>query len=277
LNRKRGAAVGDPWRLVVAIRPLAGSARLRAAGPPTHGAGKEHTMMRSIAALFSVFALGACVHEKVLEPAAGAELAPGNNHDVAEASAAGVTIKVSGDSWKGDPQDLGTLFTPVRVTLENHSGKTLRVSYRDFSLAGGSGFNYAAIPPMKAKGTLSARETPSTPRLQMAGWEHRRFFVAPHYSYLYPGVAPWSGPFAYDPFYYDNFYARWPEKLPTQDMLSEALPEGVVQDGGSVSGFVYFQSVTKRESAVQFDMNLVDASDGQTFGVVAIPFQTKQG
>ena len=57
-------------------------------------------------------------------------------------------------------------------------------------------------------------------------------------------------------------------------MLSEALPEGVVQDGGSVSGFVYFQSVTGRESAVQFEMNLVDASGGEAFGVIAIPFQT---
>jgi hypothetical protein len=59
--------------------------------------------------------------------------------------------------------------------------------------------------------------------------------------------------------------------------LLEALPEGAVQDGGSVSGFVYFQSVTGRESAVQFKLNLADASDGQTFGVLAIPFQTKQG
>jgi hypothetical protein len=232
-------------------------------------------MMRPIAALLSVFALEACAHEKVLEPAAGTPLAPGRQN-VAEMSAAGVIVKVSGDSWKGDPQDLGNLFTPVRVTIENQSGKTLRVSYRDFSLSGASGFQYAAIPPMKARGTLSARETPSSPSLQLAGWEHERFSIAPHYSYLYPGLAMWPGPFAYDPFYYDGFYGRWPERLPTQDMLSEALPEGVVQDGGRVAGFVYFQSVTGRESAVQFDMKLVDASDGQPFGLVAIPFQTTQ-
>ena len=233
-------------------------------------------MMRPIAVLLSVFALEACVHAKVLEPATGAALAPGRLN-VAEASAAGVAVKVAGDSWKGDPQDLGTLFTPVRVTLEDHSGKTLHISYRDFSLAGGSGFNYAAIPPMKARGTLSAREAPSSPSLRMAGWEHRGFFVAPHYSYLYPGIEPWAGPFAYDPLYYDGSYARWPERLPTKDMISEALPEGAVQDGGSVSGFVYFQSVTGRESAVRFEMNLVDASDGHAFAVLSIPFQTTQG
>ena len=227
-------------------------------------------MTRSIAAVLSVLALEACATGKVLEPAAGAALAPGRQN-VAEASVAGVTVKVTGDSWRGDPKDLGALFTPVRVTLENHSGKTVRVSYRDFTLAGGGGFHYAAIPPMKARGTLSAGEAP---RLQMARWEHRGFYVAPHYSYLYPGIEPWGGPFGYDPLFYDRSYARWPEKLPTQDMLSEALPEGAVQDGGSVSGFVYFQSVTGRESAVQFEMNVVDANNGQPFGAVAIPFQT---
>lgn len=232
-------------------------------------------MTRSIAVLLSVFALGACATSKVLEPAAGASLAPGHQN-VAEMSANGVTIEVAGDSWKGDPQNLGTLFTPVRVAIENQSGKTLRVSYRDFSLSGASGFIYAAIPPLKAKGTLGMREVQSAPKLQLAGWEHRRFYIAPHYSYLYPGLDPWAGPFAYDPFYYDRFYSNWPERLPTQDMLSEALPEGALQDGGSVAGFVYFQSVTGRESAVKFQMTLVDASDGKSFGLIAIPFQTTQ-
>jgi hypothetical protein len=232
-------------------------------------------MMRSTAAVLSLIALGACAHERVLEPAAGASLAPGRPK-VAEVSAAGVTVKVNGDAWKGDPQDLGTLFTPVRVTIENQSGKTLRVSYRDFSLAGARGFHYAAIPPIKARGTLSALEAPAAPRLQMAGWEHDRFRIAPHYSYLYPGIAPWAGPFGYDPLYYDRYYARWPEHLPTQDMLSEALPEGAVQDKGSVAGFVYFQSVTGREPSVQFHMTLVDAGDGQPFGSIAIPFETTQ-
>lgn len=230
-------------------------------------------MRVSIAALVSMFALGACVHDRVLEPAASATLEPGRRN-VAEGSVGGVALRVIGDAWKGDPQDLGKLFTPVRVTIENHSGRTVRVSYRDFSLAGASGFRYAAIPPIKARGTLSAAEAPP-PLLQPARWEHRGFYVAPHYSHLYPGLAPWPGVFAYDPLWYDSIYARWPERLPTQDMISEALPEGVVQDGGSVSGFVYFQSVTSRESAVQFEMSLVDGSSDQQLGVVTIPFTTK--
>src|SRR5438128_5385747 len=118
-RRGGGGRYLAPRRRDPAARRICGASRGRVPYPPDmKGA---HTMMRSIAALLSVFALEACVHEKVLEPATGAALAPGLP-DVAEATAAGVSVKVTGDSWKGDPQDLGTLFTPVRVTLENHSG-----------------------------------------------------------------------------------------------------------------------------------------------------------
>jgi hypothetical protein len=233
-------------------------------------------MMRPLAVVLSVLAVQACAHEQVLEPAAGAALVPGREN-VAETVAAGVTVMVSGDSWKGDPRNLDSLFTPVRVTLENHSGKTLRVNYRDFSLAGASGFHYPAISPIEAHGGLSSREAPSSPSLRRAGWEHEGFYLAPQYSYAYPGLGVWSGPFAYEPPDYGGFYARWPERLPTRDILSEALPEGVVQDGGRVAGFVYFRRVTARESAVEFELTLADASDGKAFALVAIPFQTTQG
>jgi len=127
-------------------------------------------MMRSIAATLSLLALEACVHEQVLEPAAGASLAPGR--------------------------------------------------------------------PVSANAPSSASSRP-------AEWDYDRF-------------------------------ANWPERLPTQEMLPEALPEGVVENGGSVAGVIYFESVTGRESAADLEMTLVDPNDGQTFGRVAIPFQVRK-
>jgi len=208
--------------------------------------------IRSVAALLSVFAFEGCAHEKVLEPAAGASLAPGSK-DVAETAVAGVTVEVSGDSWQGDPQNLGTLFTPVRVTLRNESGKALRVSYQDFKLSGASGTEYAAITPDEARGSLAV-----APQSPYAGFE------------LDPmGV---MGPQPID----DAYYGSSPEQLPTPDMISQALPEGLVQDGGNVTGFLYFPSVTGSEPAVELDMTLSDASDGEAFGHIAIPFQTSE-
>jgi len=66
-------------------------------------------MMRSIAAMLCPLALEACVHEQVLEPAAGASLAP-DRQDVAETAAAGVTVKVARDSLKRGPGVPGQSF-----------------------------------------------------------------------------------------------------------------------------------------------------------------------
>ena len=208
--------------------------------------------IRPVAALLSVFAFEACAHERVLEPAAGASLAPGRQ-DVAEAVVAGVTLEVSGDSWQGDPQNLGSLFTPVRVTLRNESGKALRVSYQDFKLSGASGTEYAAMTPDEARGSLAV-----APQSPYAGFERDPMGV--------------MGPRPID----DAYYGSSPERLPTPDMLSQALPEGMVQDGEDVTGFLYFPSVTGTEHAVELDMTLSDATDGQAFGRIAIPFQTSE-
>jgi hypothetical protein len=106
---------------------------------------------------------------------------------------------------------------------------------------------------------------------------HHRFYVAPYFGWLYPGFGPWPyGTWAYDPFYYDRWYGYWPPALPSQDMLEEALPEGAVADGGSVSGYVYFQMPEGSERRVDFEMALVDAKTGQQFGTVRIPFVAEQ-
>src|ERR1700687_1340157 len=76
----------------------------------------------------------ACATTPVLKPAPGDTLAPGTR-DLVQANVAGVSVLVSGDAWKGDPPDLGQVFTPVLVTIQNHSGKTVRVSYADFTLS----------------------------------------------------------------------------------------------------------------------------------------------
>jgi hypothetical protein len=55
-------------------------------------------------------------------------------------------------------------------------------------------------------------------------------------------------------------------------MLSKGLPEGVVQNNGTIAGFVYFKGVGNQESNVTFAMNLADATNGQSFGQVSIPF-----
>jgi len=247
--------------------------------------------------LLGSLGIAGCATTPVLKPAPGDTLAAGKPNTV-QADVAGVVVLIDGNAWNGDPSNLGELFTPVMVTIQNNSGKSVRVSYPDFNLSSSNGFTSAAIPPMKAKGQISrADPTPSAVPVQLAvyepeqtgrgalsgriqlaafeherGFHHDRFLVAPHFSSFYPGWEAWPYAYPYDPFYYDSLYASWPEKLPTQDMLSKALPEGVVQNNGMVSGFVYFKGVGSQETSVTFVMNIADASNGESIGQVKVPF-----
>ncbi len=241
--------------------------------------------------------LGAgCVAEPELLPAPQATLAPGTT-DVALANVAGVAIWADGRVWDGDPLSLPQVLTPVRVGLDNHSGHTLRIAYRSFTLVGDSGFHYAALPPFSIHGEVSevtrasvpavlastaaepanppvarpppprpARVVPVHPR-----YPPRGFHVAYPYRVYYPGFGWWPHPWAWDPLYYGYWYAYWPRPLPSQDMLERALPEGVLDDGGSMSGYLYFQRVT-RESKVRLEVELRDAADNEIVGTAALPF-----
>ncbi len=218
----------------------------------------------------SLLLLSSCAHSPELRPDPLVPRAPGSEK-TALVGVAGVRVAVAPDAWKGDPNNLAEVFTPLYVTLENASGKPVRVSYADFALSGASGFRYAAIPPLSAKGTVVSQVAPVPSRFYAD-----RFFIAQHYWPYYPGYSPWTYPFPYDPLYFDRYYGYWTEPLPTRDMLAEALPEGAIQDRGRVAGFLYFQSVVTKESQATFEMSLVDASNGQSFGKVTIPFVVKR-
>ena len=126
----------------------------------------------------------------------------------------------------------------------------------DAGLAGGSGLEPLAGP-------------------YQPGFGYDGFFVSPTYGPAWTGLSPWAGPFAADPLYYDTFHARWPVELPTASMVATALPEGVIEPGGSVSGFLFFEDVPEEVERVTFRMDLVNADTGESFGGLRIPFIPK--
>lgn len=59
--------------------------------------------------------------------------------------------------------------------------------------------------------------------------------------------------------------------LPSVDMLQKALPEGVLDPGGRITGFVYFEEL--RDGArIDFTIRLFDAVTGESFGALELPF-----
>ena len=223
--------------------------------------------------------MAGCIPETRLQPRPDARSLAGDT-STAVAEAQGVRLIADGYSWEGNPGNLERRLTPVEIRVENHSGRTLSIRYELFDLVGESRFRYSALSTLDME---EAREDGPVcvagyvPRYSMrlqAGWGPRRGWGA-----RYPWRPWWPSPFYdpfYDPYYGPAPYVRCEEPLPTEDMMDRALPEGSLENGGTVAGFLYFQGVADRERQVILLARLVDASTGEPFGELRIPFQVRR-
>jgi hypothetical protein len=223
-----------------------------------------------------------CVTETKLQPSPLAQTTQGG---AAVAEAEGVRLVADGDAWKGRPSDLERIVTPVEVRLENQSGRPLRIQYDFFALKGASQFQYAALSPFELRDEglgVGGSGDAGNVQLQVgvnvgAPWGWRSGPFVGSYSWG-PWGRGWYDPFYdpwYDPFFggpYASGYWNAPEPLPTRDMLRRALPEGTLEPGGTVTGFLYFQDVSEREGSVTLQARLVDARTGEQFATLSIPF-----
>jgi hypothetical protein len=211
-------------------------------------------------------ALEACVHAPRLEPAAELAEAPGPGAG-ALVTVAGVAVEVRAHAWASRPLDLEDEVTPLFVRIANGSERPLRIRYEEFVLDGEGDQSWVALPPYSVEGkvetAVAAEKRPSS-----------GFYVAPHAARTYPGLPPYSGPFPHDPLYYGRYpwSAQRTVELPTREMLVAALPEGVVEPGATVDGFLYFQKLPAGIPGVTFEFDLVDAATGASFGTIRLPF-----
>jgi hypothetical protein len=153
----------------------------------------------------------------------------------------------------------------LHVTVENASAVAIQIRYRYFTLTSQDGLQAPAVPPMSI-------QRPGTNVIAVApGFRAHRFLLLRPYGPYYPAFPLWDGPFDWDPFFYDQLYATWQPPLPTPDMINQALPEGVLQPGGHVSGFLYFRKLRQSEGRVIFAHEVVDAETRQRIATIRIP------
>ena len=232
-------------------------------------ASSTHRGSLGLIALVAVSALGlAACASRQLVPAPGAQLMPGRN-DTAAAQSDGVRTTVQSQAWSGSPTTLPQQITPLKVTVVNEGTRPVRINYDDFTLTGSSGFTYSALPPYEITG--SAREPVSVPRFAYSG-----FYVAPFYRRYYPGVPVWASPWRYNRYYYSRVWAEWPVQLPTRDMRDKAIPAGVLQPGGRVSGFLYFPKLPRETTSVTFKQSVIDSGTQEALAEVEVPFMYKR-
>ncbi|HEX3904235.1 MAG TPA: hypothetical protein VH853_15460 [Polyangia bacterium] len=233
--------------------------------------GDTETTSRRVFVLLSALCLAglSCAEGRML-PAASAHTVPGAPAAGAE-EVEGVRVSAEGDDWDAAPVDLSTRFTPVKVRIVNHSGAPARIEYQEFTLVGGHGHVYRAIPvvpldhptPVDGDGTINPIYAGSN------------FFVAPRYHDVYPTFAAWPHPLVRDDAPSDGRGQRWGGGLPTRAMRRMGLPEGVLADGGEISGFLYFEDATKRESRLTFRAEIDDEQQGDQLAEIKIPFRVQ--
>jgi hypothetical protein len=64
------------------------------------------------------------------------------------------------------------------------------------------------------------------------------------------------------------------ERLPTPEMVGAALPEGVLNPGGYISGWLYFEKVDDDESRVQLRASMRNIEE-EPIARLTVPFATK--
>jgi hypothetical protein len=211
-----------------------------------------------------------CAQGKLL-PAASAHVVPGAPEAAAE-EIQGLRVSADGDDWTGPPVDLSTRLTPVKVRIVNHSGAPAVIEYERFRLIGGHGHVYRAIPPIPVDHRTPLDRVGTIVPVYAAS----NFYVAPRLHDIYPTLAAWSRPLARDEGAPSTgLYRLWSEDLPTRAMQRMSLPEGVLADGGEISGFLFFENATKRESRLIFRADIDDEEHGDRLAKIEIPFRVQ--
>jgi hypothetical protein len=238
-----------------------------------------------ISATLLSFALPAasCVHVVEVTPAANAQHIPGMKN-AAFNEAGGIRVSARTDAWHGDPPDLREVLTPVEVAVENHGNHRIRIVYSDFGVITPNGYRLSALPAynLKPEQPSAARQMDAHVVLAEAHSTDQdtavqQGSVAPRNAQFYPGPAvPLWNTYAWGYWpYYDYYYYYWPRPLPTAQMVQAGLPEGAVEAGGFVRGFLYFPALRRGQYDVIFTMEIHDADTNEQLGTINIPFSVR--
>jgi hypothetical protein len=216
-----------------------------------------------LAAILTLAGMVGCAQRADLIPAPDARTLEGTAA-IARAEVAGVRVVATPDANQ-DPAQGYPYFQTIHLEIENESGVPMRLRYADISLVDETGGAMSALP------TYLLQDVQVSP-ISHPTFYANQFRVAPHYVHHYPTFAAWPSRFIFDDGFYRHQYSLWDPYAPTQGMREQAIPEGVIDDGGNISGFVYFKKLDPEMDRVTLTMNLVNANTEDLFGSIRIPF-----
>jgi hypothetical protein len=200
------------------------------------------------AALLPLFILLAgCAHQQAAVPPGAAP--------PAATSVSGVRLEIDAEQ----PMEEG--LTQLRLTIENGTGIPIRLRYDQLALFAAGGLKLPVLPPLSGAGASFHDLT--------AQFEQAGLFLPLQSAPVFPQLPIWTGPF--QPRSEDE--AAWREGLPSEQMVSRAVPECVLEKGGRVSGLVFFDALPEGLDRAILEVQLVAAESGEPFAMVDIPFR----
>ena len=236
------------------------------------------TLLKLLIAVAPVALLGGCAG--TLKPAANADPAPGGG---ATASAGGVQFVTMTPDFPG-MVNIESAVTPVKVNITNHGTSTVLVRYSDFKLVAADGTVYPALPLYKIDTSVTTSLPGGFSPIGAPLFLHRGFRVAPYYGELYPGIGRFDGPFPsnygrygrYGRYGWDGYDAAFGGgfadiRIPTPTMYRNVLPEGVLDPGGAVQGWLYFKHVANQKGDISFKASVASVT-GTDLGTLSIPY-----
>lgn len=202
----------------------------------------------------------------VLVPAPSAQIISGAPN-AAYSAAAGVGCSADVGAWPERAKEVPAQVVPVKIRVRNQSGHAIRLLAEDFTLVGKSGRSYRPVPVLP----LAPDDLPRFNPIYAA----TKFYVAPIFRNAYPTLEPWSSQLARDDGLYQRQFRRWGKQSPTLEMIRMALPEGVLDDGGVISGFLFFESPLSDEDRVTFQADFEQGDGSGKVASVEIPFRVR--
>lgn len=215
----------------------------------------------------AAFLVLGCERGPLLEPAA-ASLQPRDMPGAVMAQQSQVRVIAQAREWPG-PARIAEVVTPLRIVIENGSQRPLEVRYSSFEIAALAGETYRAIPPRRVTGVVDTEE------YIRPGFTYGRFYAAPYNHGYYSGVPTYRGEFPLEGSYHERHYDYWDGRavLPTPQVIARALPEGVLNPGGRLDGYVYFEKPQQKQgTGVALQVRLKATDSAEPFVSVSLPF-----
>lgn len=229
-----------------------------------HSSSRSHASIRRLSAIGGLACM--LLLPMAVQPAAAQTAASNPNHGV-------VVVPKDLDEWSG-PARITSNLSALELSIQNRGAAPVLLAYNRISLRGSDGQVFRALPlfhvQRSAAGTAELKDPIDVRNLQ---YETTGFKLAPVYRKAYPKLPVAAEPVGLDPAYYELYSYYTGKPMPTTGMRRRGLPEGIIEPGGQVKGYLFFEEVPRSAKPVSLHYDLVSPGSGQHIATISIPVE----